>query len=1008
MIRFLIKHPVSVIMAFVAAIILSLVGLSIIPVSLLPDMQIPFVKVKVDITSLGMNEAQSKVAQPLMRSLIQASGVKDIDAKTTDGECVVTVSFDYGTDANLAFVEINERIDAALNEMPPNIKRPQAIKCNPGDLPVLFVQMTLKEQRDENHFLEMSEVASEIIRRRLEQLQSVDLVDITGIPDRFVNISLNPDKADAHNITINDIQQALSGIDRLALSSQIQNSSRIYNLSLAEPIDNPSDLSEIPIRKDGCIFRIGDIADISVISDPNAGQSFYNGKRAVTMSIIKNENSSVNTLKDDVASVLALFADQFPDYNFHVTRDQSSLLQYSIDNLTQSLLIGLLLIILLTSATMGNFRNSLISCIVVCVSLIVTFLFFYLFKISINIISLSGLILAVGMMIDNSIVITENISQYREFGLSLDDACHKGATEMITPLLSSTLTTVAVFLPLIFLSGISGVIFADQAFSITSGLTASYIVGIGLLPVVYHIVYKNYKSEEKTSGWASRLSLKVNDYLLTFYQKGWDMVMSHRLLCLSGVAIIAFIGVIAFESINTEKIPAIKSDDTFVFIEWNNNGSFTDTKNKSDILNSFIDNKFKETSVYVGRQTFDVNDEGDISQSETVLYLRADNPAELTKAKDLLAKAIDSIANNANVRFEAPPNLFERVFGTSEAFVEARIIPRQQNIPFKQLQNLYNNIDDADSVETERLSVTDGVNIMIDPETVAKYDLSISALTTSLQELLSSRTIGTFKSHDWYLPIHASYKGAKEKPLHELAISSDGYTYPVNSFVSTAPYTSLKQIQSNVFGQYIPIRYDAGIPAKEVISSVDKIIHENPEWDVSYTGTFFSDQLMVKELVYVLGISLLMMYFILCIQFGSFVLPVIVLLEIPIDVAFTLLCLMICGVSLNLMSCIGIIVTCGVVINDSILKIDSIQSLQEQGTKLRDAVHIAGVKRLRAIVMTSLTTIFALVPSLFMSDMGSQLQRPLNIAIISSMIIGTLVSLFIVPLLYILITRKSH
>jgi multidrug efflux pump subunit AcrB len=231
---------------------------------------------------------------------------------------------------------------------------------------------------------------------------------------------------------------------------------------------------------------------------------------------------------------------------------------------------------------------------------------------------------------------------------------------------------------------------------------------------------------------------------------------------------------------------------------------------------------------------------------------------------------------------------------------------------------------------------------------------------------------------------------------------------PLNGLVKIIPSEDLKSITAGKNGEYIPVSFFEVADAPKLMEDIDEVIQEADGWEVDFSGSFFSNEKMIGELAVILLVSILLMYFILCAQFESFLQPLIVLVEIPIDIAFALTSLWLFGHTLNLMSAIGIIVTCGIVVNDSILKIDSINELRKAGTPLMEAIHTAGVRRLRPIIMTSLTTIMAMVPLLFSSDMGSELQKPLAIAMIGSMLLGTLVSLFIIPLIYWFIYRKHE
>lgn len=292
--------------------------------------------------------------------------------------------------------------------------------------------------------------------------------------------------------------------------------------------------------------------------------------------------------------------------------------------------------------------------------------------------------------------------------------------------------------------------------------------------------------------------------------------------------------------------------------------------------------------------------------------------------------------------------------------------------------------------------------------------MDYSAVSRALLTAFKANTVSTLRSYQQYLPIGIA---APDRSVNQILASTlvttkpddKGQTVeiPLSALVSVVRDNDLKDISAGKNGEYIPIPYTSLADPGHTQSRIRQAVNDSDGWEVEFTGSIFSNARMMHEMVVILLISVLLMYFILCAQFESFVQPLIVLIEIPLDTAFALITLWICGHSLNLMSAIGIIVTCGIVVNDSILKLDAINELRRAGTPLLEAIHTAGLRRLRPIIMTSLTTIFAMVPMLFTSDMGSELQRPLAIAMIGSMVVGTLISIFLIPLVYWLIYRKK-
>ncbi len=470
MVEFLLKRPIAVIMAFLAVVILGCVTFVTLPVSLLPDVAIPHISVQVTGENMSARELENSMVTPLRRQLMQVSGLSDIDSETRDASAVINLTMDYGVNTDLAFIEVNEKIDAAMNSLPRDASRPKAIKASATDIPVVYLQMTLNGEENDDRFIEMCDVADNIVRRRLEQLQEVSMVDVTGISGK--ELRLQPDKGymQSAGITTADIENILNANNAEPGSMTVRDGYYEYNIHISNQLRTPDDVKDVRLMKRGRMHRLGDFCKVETVEKMPSGYSTYNGRRAVTMAVIKHDAESMDAMEEAVDKTISYFSAKYPDISFSKSRSQTQLLDFTINNLEQNLILGLILVFVVCALFMRSIRLPFVIGITIIVAVIITFLLFYFFHVSINIISLAGLILAVGMMIDNSVIVAENITQYRRRGYSLMQSCIAGTNEMITPMLSSSLTTVAVFVPLVFMSGIAGAIFSDQAFAITAGL----------------------------------------------------------------------------------------------------------------------------------------------------------------------------------------------------------------------------------------------------------------------------------------------------------------------------------------------------------------------------------------------------------------------------------------------------------------------------------------------------------------------------------------------------------
>ena len=1021
MVKFLLKRPIAVLMAFTACFIVGLVTYFTLPVSLLPDIAIPQITVQVSGENSSARELENTVVAPVRRQLLQVGGLREIKSETRDGAGIIRMEFDFGVNTDLAFIEVNEKIDAAMNSLPKEAERPKAIKASATDIPVLYLNMTLKDAKpyevaDEQQFLNLCELAENVVKRRIEQLPEVAMADITGVPGRILQIVPDQEKLSITGITIQDIENALSANNVEPGSMLVRDGYYEYNIRIATLLRTPEDVENIHIRKGERLMQLKDLCKVAVVSQKEQGLSMARGKRAVTLAIIKQSDENMDVMKEKLKETTDYFTHLYPDIEFEVCRNQTELLDYTISNLQDNFTIGFLLIFIVAIFFLGDVRSPIVIGLSMSVSVVITFFLFYFFKVSFNVISLSGLILAVGMMIDNSIIVTENISQYREKGYSLKRACAAGTTEVITPMLSSSLTTIAVFVPLIFMSGIAGAIFMDQAFSITAGLLVSYITGIMLLPVLYLLFYS---IGIRGKGFLSKRfdnALK-NDWLERAYNGGMDWIFNHKKLSMGMTLATLPLCVFFFFYLEKARMPEIEQNELVMRIEWNENIHVDENRTRVNGLMKLVENQVKEHTAYVGMQDYILNGGSELSATEAELYFKTELPAGIPPLQEALTKEVKAKYPLAVLTFTPPETIFEKLFVTGEADIVAQLHAenRTQAPDPDKLQQLEKEIILRSGHSSEGIAFRNQMNLVVDREKLLLYNVPYNELTRVLRTAFKENQVSVLRSYQQYLPIgiageERSINDVLNETLVQTSPDKQGEVshIPLSALVKLVPSEDLKSITAGKNGEYIPMSFYNVKDAPKLMADVKQTLQEKDGWEVDFSGSFFSNEKMISELTVILFISILLMYFILCSQFESFLQPLIVLVEIPIDIAFALTSLWLFGHTLNLMSAIGIIVTCGIVVNDSILKLDSINELRKTGTPLMEAIHTAGVRRLRPIIMTSLTTIMAMVPLLFSSDMGSELQKPLAIAMIGSMLLGTLVSLFIIPLIYWFIYRKHE
>lgn len=821
MIKFLIQRPIAVLMAFTACFIVGLVTYFTLPVSLLPDIAIPEITVQVSAQNTSARELENTVVKPLRQQLIQVAKLKDMDSETRDGAGIIRLGFDFGTNTDLAFIEVNEKIDAAMNYLPKDAERPKVIKASATDIPVFYLNLTLKNDSaygkvDERAFLDLCEFAENVIKRRIEQLAEVAMVDVTGLVERQLQIVPDPDKLAVLGLSIEDIENVLAQNNVEPGSMTVRDGYYEYNIKFSTLLRTEEDVKGILLRKEGRIIRLGDFCRVEIVPAKEKGVSMSNGKRAVTLAVIKQADENMEDMKLAINSTMDYFKKVYPDIDFSISRNQTELLDNTISNLQQNLSLGFLFICIVAVLFLGDIKSPFIIGLSMVVSIVICFLFFYLFKMSLNIISLSGLILALGMMIDSSIIVTENISQYRERGYSLRRACVTGTGEVVTPMLSSSLTTVAVFVPLIFMSGIAGALFYDQAFSVTVGLLVSYFTGIMLLPVLYMLVYR---TGLRGRSWFSRIRINnpLKEHTLDrFYDVGIDWVFSHKtvsiIFCVVSIPLCVFL----FYSIAKERMPQIDQNELIVHVEWNENIHVDENRHRVNVLFGQLLDKTVEQTAAIGQQDYLLNREQALSSSEAELYFKTSSPDGIAPLQKQAGEWLMREYPLATVSFSPPETVFEKLFVTGEADVVAELYARnKEKAPAaEELRGLEQQFAELTGTAPVGIAFENQLDISILQEKLLLYDVSYDELYRTLRTAFKENSVAMLHSYQQYLPIsivgeERTVNEVLQQTLIQTRPDSKGEVeyIPLRELVKVRPAEDLKTITAGRNGEYIPFRF---------------------------------------------------------------------------------------------------------------------------------------------------------------------------------------------------------
>lgn len=1016
----MLDRPVAVTMVLLVVMVLGIVGMRRLPVSLIPDVDIPYITVQASDRNLSAREMDETVSLPLRQQFIQLDALEDMESESVDGNCTITLRFRQGADMDYAFIEVNEKIDRTMGSMK-GIDRPKVFKSGATDIPAFYINVTLKDEKppvaDESdrelfpvsdEFRNMSRFVSEVVAKRLEQLGEVAMVDLSGSIDPEILVIPDEGALRTLGITESSFEDMIKAANIRLGSLSIRDGEYRYSVKFQSFASDMKDIENIYLNVDGRLLQVKDIARVIEHPSKRSGLVRSDGKDAITLAVIKQSDARMSDLKKSVNGLMSSFRRDYPDLDFVITRDQTELLEYSINNLIQNIISGIVLTCIVIFLFMRDFRSPALVAFTIPTALVASMLVFYAIGLTINIISLSGLVLGVGMMVDNTIVLTDNITARWQRGESLRRAVLKGTSEVTGPMLSSVLTTCAVFIPLIFLSGVAGAIFYDQAMAVTIVLLTSYAVTVTVIPVYYWCWYRK-QSSFRPDAFLEKFSF---DRVTSLYERGEIWLFRHRWIVWTVFVLASAGSVLCFSMMPKSKLPEITYTDTVLKIDWNDHVSIEENERRTEEIEKVAGEYAVHATSLVGVQKFVLGHSGDQSSSETSVYLKCDDSESLEMMKSALSSYLGKEYPSSLYGFETSGNIFDMVFASDEADIVARLRP--VSYPEVEPEPLSAVVDmisaEFPEARLQEIPLKKEIVYVADPEKMALYDVSYQDIVSVLKNALNENTMFEIVQGNVTLPV---VMGVDNKDIGRIisgsSVKKNGYEVPLGPIMEQTYRSDLKYIVSGGEGNYYPAEMAfSGKDPSRMTDRIRKMVQEDGNFEVGFSGSWFSDRKMTGELLVVLCIAVLLLYLILASQFESLVQPLVILSEIVIDIFGALAVLWIFGVSINLMSLIGLVVICGIVINDSILKIDTINRLRREGLLLRHAVVEAGHRRLKAIVMTSLTTIFSVCPFLARGSMGDDLQYPMSLVIIAGMVIGTLVSLFFVPMVYYEIYRSKE
>lgn len=1020
--RFSVRRPIFTTMVTLIIVIIGTVSLTRLRIDLLPTIELPTLSVRTKYEGASPEVMERLVTRILEEIIATVPNIEEITSQSSEGNSRIRVSFSWGTNIDTAALDVLSKIEDEINELPDDIVRPRVRKFDIGSFPVVILGIS-----SELDPVELTELIEDQIRYRFARVPGVAQVDLWGGFNREIRIELDPDKLNGLGLPLDQVLKAIRDANLDLPTGKIEEGR--FEISLRAPAQFAS-LDEIRStvileRNDTTVF-LSQIAEVIDTYEKKSRIVRVNGEPGIRVAIRKQADANTVEVAKLILAEIDAANQAFPQINIVPVINQGNFIERSIANVARSVFYGGGLAIIVLLFFLRNIRSTLVITLAIPISVIATFNLLYFGGFTLNLMTLGGLALGVGMMVDNSIVVLENIFRHHyEIEESIEESAVQGTIEVGPAIIASTITTLVIFLPLIFVRGVAGVLFQELAYVIIFSLVCSLLVALSLMPMLAaRLMRSSIHKKNNRPSWFKGLfarTVSVTQALNNSYRDLLLQVLKHPWTTVFAAALTLALSLLLLPSIGTEFLPP--SDESEVRITGRMEiGTRLDLVNQQSLLIEKIvaDNVPEAVAsvVSVGSTGWRANA---VSRSQINLSLvpAAERKRSNTEVANDLRKRLDGKIAGMQIKTRAPQGQFllERLLDSDESLtVEVRGFNLQKlEALADQVASAISGIPGITDVEHSNLAGIPQHEMIIDRDKIADMELSIREVSEVIETAIAGSKAGEFQSLGNSYRIFVQLKDAEKRSLNEILsltlTTSSGELVTLRNLISTKPglgpilidrkdQQRLVTVQANVAGR------DLGSVAADVQERLMQIATP-VGYELLVSGKFEEQQKAFRELVISLLLALVLVYMVLACQYESLLDPIVVMVSVPVAAVGVLLILFLTNTTLNLQSYIGCIMLGGIVVNNAILLVDQASQLVQNGMTIEEAVAEAGRRRLRPILMTTLTTILALLPLALGIGEGADAQAPLARAVIGGLTGSTLISLLLIPAIYSLFHHQS-
>ena len=1010
---FCLKHKVTTIMAYVLIVIFGIMGFTSLPLALMPDIELPMAVVYTTYSDAGPQEVENMVTKTIESACASVSGMDEIQSLSSEGSSMVMVTFANGTDMDEAMVDLRDRIDRVKGFLPEDADTPMTMTINVDSLPVVTIGLKGTD------LAALQTIAQDDIQPALERIDGVASVDIAGGYENEIAVDTDADRLAGYNLSVSYIAQIL-GAENVALpAGSVQSGAQSFSVRTDGEYQSVQDIENtlIPLPAGGSV-RLGEIADVALKPQEQTAIAKIGGEPCITISV--NKQSDTNTLQvaERTKDALDELTAQMPTLDWMILSDQSEMIHMTVNSVVQNIVFGVLLAAIVLFVFLRDLGATAVISLSMPICIISVFLIMQVTDITMNMMSLGGIAMGVGMIVDNSIVVLENIFHYRADGCERAQSCIEGTKEVALSISASTLTTVAVFLPIGLSGGLSGMMFREFCITICSLLLASLIIALTLVPLLcYMLLDRGGKHQLRTPDTGHDIADRP---VMRKYKALLEHFITHRkkAVLISGGMIALFLVSIAVAGV--ELMPQMDEGVVAVSVEMPVGSELSDVAAMSDRVVAVALEQVPEVeSIYysTGGSSMSTTSTADMSSVTINLVEKGQRDRTAQQVADDLRAPLQDLAG-AEITVEASGSMNMSAMTGDAISVTLR-------------GNDYDALTDAANRLTEQLAALPGaidvtssasaqvpeVDITLNRANASRFGLNAATIGQAVRGELSGQTATQLKVNGEEITVSVRGDSRAEGSLDALKSvmipTQTGGSVPLSLVADVDIVLAPQSINRLNQSRTITITGAASdeVTTVEMSQAVQGVLDDFslPDGVTYETGGEMQEMIdTFTQLAYALIAALGLVYFVLASQFESFIMPVIIMTILPIGLLGSLFTLPLTGNKISMVAFIGIIMLGGTVVNSSIVLIDYTNIRRRRGEDKNTAILNACPRRVRPVLMTTLTTILGLLPMVFSNGEGAEMMQPMAIVMITGMVVSTIVTLLFTPVYYSLIDSLTE